>query len=313
MTFIALDFEIANNNYNSACSIGLVFVNDNEIIDKKYYLIQPPGNKFDPAMTKIHGLTPEDVKEAPTFDLLWNNISDYFNNDTYVIAHNARFDMSVLKSCLITYDLEIPDFNYACSIPISTRACRGEGIANSLKARTERFGIEMDNHHNALSDAKAVAELVITCIKLQRRRTIHSYFRTYSSIAIRSFVELEHDTVFRRGGFNFENVRISDIKPETDEFDENHPLFNKNVAFTGVLDTIHRAEAMQSVVNLGGGLRSGAGQTTDILVVGRQNKRIVGETGKSSKERKAEQLNKEGFDIKIINEDEFISLINYRK
>lgn len=247
---------------------------------------------------------------APTFDVVWNEISEDFNPDTYIIAHNVRFDMNVLKNCLKTYKLNIPDFNYLCSIPISTRACRGEGVPQSLEARTKRFGIKMDEHHNALSDAKAVAELVTTCIQVQRRRSIHTYLSTYSSISVRSFQEFKHDTHFQNASRTFQSIRLSDINPETTQFNSNHPLYKKKIAFTGQLDSFDRRDAMQEAVNTGAVLRSTVGKTTDILVVGTQNRQFVGESGRSSKERKADELIQAGYDIKVINESEFIELLN---
>src|SRR5690606_26816687 len=133
MDFITIDFEIANNQLDSACSMGLVFVQNNKIIDQKYFLIQPPTLVIDPDFSKIHGLSLEDIKNSPKFDEVWNEISHHFNSENYIIAHNAQFDMSVLKNCLSTYSFNMPEFKYIDSITISTRACRGEGIGNSLK------------------------------------------------------------------------------------------------------------------------------------------------------------------------------------
>lgn len=311
MDFIAIDFEIANRNYDSACSLGMVFVQDNKIVDQKYYLIKPPTNNMDPQMTGVHGITFDDVKNAPSFNEIWNKVSHHFHQDTYIVAHNARFDMNVLKNCLLTYNFDIPDFNYACSIPITTRACRGEGVPNSLEARAERFGIIMDKHHNALSDAKTVAELVLTCIKLKKRRSIHTYFSTYSSIPIRSLKELKHDSTFR-GGRSFEKIKITNIKPEKDEFIESHPLFNKAIVFTGELDSLSRTDAMQKVVNVGGIIRSAVSRKTNYLIVGTQDKKIVGSSGQSSKERKAAELIEQGYDLQIINENDFINLLEYK-
>jgi len=308
MDFISIDFEIANRNTNSACSLGMVFVQNNKVVDEKYFLIKPPTNYVDPSMSKVHGLTWNDLKDAPSFDDVWNEISRFFHDDIYIIAHNAQFDMNVLKNCLLAYNLEDPVFNYVCSIPISTRACRGEGIPNSLKARTERFGITIDNHHNALSDAKAVAELVLTCIKLQRRKSIHTYFSTYRSIPIRSFRNLKHQPTFK-GGNRFNRVLVKDITPENKEFNEEHPLFDKTIVFTGELENTERAEAMQMVVNVGAKIRTTVSRLTNFVVVGKQDKTIVGKSGQSSKERKAHELIEQGFDIKIINEAQLLDLL----
>ena len=72
--FIAIDFETANSSMGSACSMGLAFVLNNEIVDTKYYLIQPPLLEFDISNIEIHGITAEMVKDAPTFDEVWEEI-----------------------------------------------------------------------------------------------------------------------------------------------------------------------------------------------------------------------------------------------
>ncbi|MBD8005324.1 exonuclease domain-containing protein [Bacillus norwichensis] len=309
MDFIAIDFEIANNKLNSACSLGVVFVQEKKIIDEKYFLIQPPTLVMDPDFSKVHGINLEDIKDAPKFDKVWNEISYYFNEENYVIAHNAQFDMSVLKNCLTTYSFEMPEFNYICSIPISTRACRGEGIGSSLKERTKRFGITLKDHHNALSDARACAELVIKSIETKRRRSIHTYLSTFSSIPVRSFTELKANSTFRQGIGNFKKIKVTDITATTESFDANHLFYNKNIVFTGELENFDRKDAMQAVVNLGGIIKSGVSGTTDYLVVGKQDKKIVGESGMSSKERKACEFIEKGKDLKILNEKEFKLII----
>lgn len=70
---------------------------------------------------------------------------------------------------------------------------------------------------------------------------------------------------------------------------------------------------MQLAANAGAKIRSTVSKNTDILVVGVQNERFVGETGKSSKERKAEELIQEGIDIDLISEDDFIKLVHGTK
>jgi DNA polymerase III subunit epsilon len=313
MDFIAIDFEIANSNYNSACSMGLVFVQNNQIIDEKYYVIKPPKMELDEEMSKVHGLTIEDLENAPTFDEVWNEISHYFHEENYIIAHNAQFDMNVLKNCLITYSLDIPEFKYIDSITISTRACRGEGIGNSLKERAQRFGIAMNNHHNALSDARVCAELVIKCIEEMNRKSIQSYINTYSSIPVRLFSELKLQTSFnRRNKHKFNKISVKEIVPNSSEFDKEHPFFEKNLVFTGELGSIERKEAMQRAVDVGAIVKSGVSRKTNYLIVGKQDKTLVGGDGMSTKEEKAYELIEQGFDIKIINEELFLELLGDR-
>jgi DNA polymerase-3 subunit epsilon len=53
-TFVALDFETANRYRDSACSIGLVRVENNQVVEKVSYLIRPPRKQFE--FTDIHGI-----------------------------------------------------------------------------------------------------------------------------------------------------------------------------------------------------------------------------------------------------------------
>lgn len=317
MDFIAIDFEIANSHFSSACSLGMVFVENNRIVEEKYFLIQPPNLEVDKEFTKVHGLTVEDLKDAPLFDAVWEEVQGYFTA-SLIVAHNAQFDLSVLKNCLDYYSLEMPTFEYVCSIPISTRACRGEGVGNSLKARIEHFGITLDQHHHALADARACAELVLKCITLKKRKSIRSYCSTFSTIPVREFSELKPQTSFYKKQSNFKRnvkkefkpkVAISDIIPAQSEFDMTHPLFEKNLVFTGDLSTVDRAVAMQRAVDKGAIIKSGVSGKTDYLVVGKQDATIVGADGISSKERKAHELMKKDGKIKIVQEDEFLRLL----
>ena len=87
--FTAIDFETATNKMSSACSIGLVAVNNLEIVKKEYFLIKPSTNYVSQENTNIHGLTYEDVKDALSFDKVWPIISPYFYNSSFIFAHNA--------------------------------------------------------------------------------------------------------------------------------------------------------------------------------------------------------------------------------
>jgi|LFRM01.1.fsa_nt_gb DNA polymerase-3 subunit epsilon len=306
--FIAIDFEIANYNLNSACAIGIAAVKNLEIVESKYFLICPPSRKFDRRCVAVHGITYEDVKSSPKFPEVWAQIRTCFE-ENYVIAHNAKFDMSVLKNCLIEYGLDIPDFKYFCSIKISSKACKNVG--KSLKERTKCFGIELDNHHNALCDAKACAQLVIETVKRCGKKSFESFIKTYSSIKPEEFKDLEHQVTFieRNRYKHFERISVSEIAAAAETFNKTHPLFGKNIVFTGELRTMDRRTAMQKAVNVGAVLKTGVSKNTDFLVAGVQDKSIVGDDGLSSKLKTAYKLIDEGYDIKIINEDEFLRLL----
>lgn len=307
--FIAIDFEIANNKMNSACSLGMTFIKNNQIVNEKYYLIQPPTLHFDPETIKIHGLTSDDVRDAKKFNEIWEEIKPYFIGST-IIAHNAHFDMSVLHSCLTYYSLELPEFEYIDSIEVSSFAVPGY-VRRSLKERTAYFNIEIENHHNALSDARACALIVTASLKLMKMNSLEDFCKIYKRVSKNQFLNIKPQTHFRMNA-KYNNIKISDITPTVEMINVNHPLFMKNIVFTGDLRTFEREEAIQKAVNAGGIVKSGVSSKTDFLVVGLQDKSLVGKRGISTKEKKANELIEKGKEIKIINEREFLSLLKFQ-
>lgn len=166
--------------------------------------------------------------------------------------------MSVLKCLDIEYKLNIPDFYYMCSIPISTKACE-KGIRRSLEERSNHLGVVIQNHHNALDDAITCANIVIATITKCKKRTFNSFLTVYSSLNIKKYSELKHRSYFgkkktaKQVAINsIERVDLKSLKPTIDTINTNHPFYGKTFVFTGKLDNYTKKDAMQEVVNLGG-------------------------------------------------------------
>jgi DNA polymerase III subunit epsilon len=154
--FIAIDFETANYETASACSMGIAVVENLSITGQYYTLIKPPMKYF--TFTYIHGITWHDVKDKMTFCELWPDIQKYFGDIDFVVAHNVSFDRAVLKGCCSHYNINIPDVTYRCTYQLSRRRLKLR--TNALDKVSAYFGIEL-NHHNALSDATACAKIMI--------------------------------------------------------------------------------------------------------------------------------------------------------
>ncbi len=154
--FIAIDFETANFKTASACSMGIVVVENLLITGEYYTLIKPPANYF--KFTNIHGITWHDVKDKMTFNELWPGIQKYFGNIDFVAAHNVAFDRAVLKGCCSHYNINIPEVKYKCTCQLSRKRLNLKN--NALDKVSAYFGIKL-NHHNALSDAIACAKIMI--------------------------------------------------------------------------------------------------------------------------------------------------------
>jgi len=158
MNFVAIDFETANSMRSSACSVALVMVENGQIANSFYSLIRPPVLRFDYWNTRIHGITAQDVADKPTFAELWPEIRPYLDHKI-VIAHNAVFDVSVMRSMLTEYQLSAPVFKHLCTVKLAKRVW--PGVENyKLPTLARKFDIHFEHHH-ALHDAKVCVMLAL--------------------------------------------------------------------------------------------------------------------------------------------------------
>lgn len=165
MTFTAIDFETANYEKTSACQIGIVVVKNNEIVEEFSSFIKPAPNFFLPKFTnEIHGIDKDMVYGAPTFKKLWPSIVDFIEKAPLLVAHNAIFDIGVLKSCLDYYNItaKLPEF--FCTLE-SSRSKLPSLSNHKLSTVCEYYGISL-NHHEALSDARGAAKVAIELEKI---------------------------------------------------------------------------------------------------------------------------------------------------
>lgn len=147
--FTAIDFETAQGYRWSICQVGLVRVENGRIIEELSLLVQPPNNQYWSRFIEIHGITPRDTATAPTFDKVWHHIEPFIQNQT-VVAHNGlSFDFPVLAQTLEYYGMPEPDYTKRCTYRI---------YKDNLASLCRNHKIEL-NHHDALSDARACAEL----------------------------------------------------------------------------------------------------------------------------------------------------------
>ena len=117
LNFTAIDFETANGSPASPCAVGLVKVAEGKIVDAFSTLIQPPypNDWFATGNIKVHGINPEDVLSAPSWDQALEQMLEFIDGDD-LIAHNAGFDMGVLKASASLIDATLPDLRYGCSL-----------------------------------------------------------------------------------------------------------------------------------------------------------------------------------------------------
>jgi DNA polymerase-3 subunit epsilon len=139
--------------------VGLVKFLNGKPEDTFYSLICPPVLYIRPDFTEIHGITIEDVRDAPDFAEVWKNGILPFTGNLPLAAHNATFDIGVLKAALNWYKLPLPPLKFFCTLRLA-RAAWPELESHALTRLGEHFGIAY-NAHNALEDAQTCG--IIAC------------------------------------------------------------------------------------------------------------------------------------------------------
>ena len=156
--FAAIDFETANNERSSVCSVGIVIVRDGKIVDKFYSLIKPEPEYYNYWCSQVHGLSLDDTMEVPVFPDVWAQIEPMIEG-LPLVAHNKAFDESCLKAVFRVYQMDYPDYEFHCTC-IASRKVWPEGPYN-LDIIAARCGYDLENHHHALADAEACAAIAL--------------------------------------------------------------------------------------------------------------------------------------------------------
>ena len=158
--FAAIDFETANQGHSSVCSVGVVVVRDGKVTDKFYSLIYPHPYFFSYWNTRVHGLTLEDVADAPEFPDVWSQVEPLIEG-LPLVAHNCQFDESCLRAVFEKYVMDYPEYEFYCTCRASRRKLKGVLPNHQLHTVAAYCGYDLTKHHNALADAEACAAIAL--------------------------------------------------------------------------------------------------------------------------------------------------------
>ena len=307
MNFIAIDFETANSKRSSACSIGVAIVKDGEVVDTHYELIKPDPFYFEPFNTSIHGISEEHVIDKPSFHDIYNSGLNEIIRNNIIVCHNAAFDMSVLRhalgSSLDTLDHEI---SYICSLVIGKMLV--ESAPNyKLPTLCRHFGIELENHHNALDDAIACAKLTTKLAESLNANSIESFLEHLECQI--GAITYDGYQPFSNSYSRFRSANTVANKPHSaislgvgldlDDFMSiGSELFeDRTVVYSGIFLLFERSDLKAFLEECGAKVTSSISSKTDYL--------IAGDNMGPAKLEKATKLG-----INIISEEEFIKMIN---
>ncbi len=276
--FVAVDVETANRQHSSICQIGLAMVSNTGAIETVGMYVDPE-QEFDQSHINIHGIDAAKVAGAPNFRAAIQSFRPFL--ERHVLVQHSNFDKQAFNAASKLYGIPELRTNWIDSVKIARKAWPelkgngGHGLAN-LKAFLE---LEFE-HHNAEEDARAAAEIVL----LAEART-GSDFSELAKSKTQNYQT---------------SVAISG--------NQNGALYGHVACFTGQL-SMSRVEAATLAAGAGITVKTGVSKKISLLVVGDQDLSTLAGHNKSSKHRRAEELQNQGHEIKILGESEFLELI----
>ena len=153
----AIDVETATRASGSICAIGVALTEGRRVCSR-HWLIRPSRNQYEPFNSRIHGISADDTRDAPTFAEVWPAVMRFLSGFEYVVAHNAAAtERRHLEAALAASRLRLPRWQLACTLAAS-RAMLPRRTSHTLADLADHYEIELD-HHNAESDALACAHL----------------------------------------------------------------------------------------------------------------------------------------------------------
>ena len=305
MEFVAIDFETANRERGSICSIGFAIVSDSAIKEQGSWLVQPPTNmsEFDPWNVRIHGITAEQVANAQTIQAglarLWDVIGD-----RTVVVHNAAFDMYALRDACWASEVQYPSLTYADTLVMSRRELAL--ISYRLPIVAEALGVSLPHHHRSEDDAAACAGIMLA---LAQRRGAASV----DEVAERLHIRLGRLNPDSEGNLSCYARPIGshgggprpDAPDANPNADPEHPLFGQVMVFTGAL-ALTRTEAWGWAASVGAQPEENVTKRTTILVIGSGFQGDSMDDFQTGKAKKALALLEKGQQIEVMTEEQFM-------
>lgn len=288
MNFVALDVETANSDPKSICQIGVAVFKDGELVESWGSLINPQ-TYFDWMNIQIHGISEEDVQEAPLLHQVKEKLDQLIGDS--IVGIYSSFDKVALERNFSQVDYQWLDITKVVRRTWEQVAYSGYGLGNVCRLND----IQIVKHHDAVADAIAAGQVLVAALNA-KQITLED---------CQSLVQRKISTLISQGkmaeGVNPTNVIIDGGNPDGD-------WFGDVLCFTGEL-RMPRIEASILASQLGFDVGKGVTKKTNYLVKGQQDLAKLNGKTMSSKEEKALSLIKKEQDIVVISEDDFFYMI----
>lgn len=284
--FTVIDLETTglSPEYDDIIEIGAVKYRDGVPVGRFERLVNP-GYSLPEYIVKLTGITDEMLDNAPALSLVLPEFLSFVGNDL-IVGHNVSFDINFIYDNCARCSLPAFPNDYLCTMRLSRRMFP-EWNNHKLKTMVAELCPSAAPAHRSIADCEATANCYFAMMKDEPR--------FMSAIEPR---QKPH-----------KKLSAKDLTADTSNFDPLSVFYQKTCVFTGTLDKMQRKDAMQMVLNIGGFCGDSVTKKTNFLILGNNDYCSSIKDGKSSKQKKAEELILKGFDLEIIPENIFYELL----
>jgi DNA polymerase-3 subunit epsilon len=315
-SFVAIDYETANSDKRSACSLGVSIVTGGKVVETFQSLIKPPDDfaDFDPFNTMIHGITKKDVKNAPNFLEVWDMVEKY--NPNYklpFVCHYSGFDIRVTQNLFDHHGKKLVNLEFYDTLTIAKKMWP-QFLNHKLNTLSNKFGIDLE-HHKASSDAEACAKIALRQMEELDKSSLLEVAENFGyKLGVLNGDGVKTMSDFKNYGFHGKRYDYDpkansskDVLPDKD-VNYGSDFFGEYIVFTGELLSMSRKEAIQLAVNNGASVSSSVTKKTKYLIIGISDFLDFENGKKTRKLTDAEALNQKGQDISFIDEEDFLRM-----
>lgn len=173
-TYVVFDVETTGFNAglsDSIIEIGAVKIRSGEVVDRFSELIDP-GTPLDLSIIEVTSITDSMLEGKPKEEEVVKRFKDFIE-DSVLVAHNAMFDISMLKMAYYKYNLGTLDNPVIDTLELS-RTMDRDYSKHSLSALVKRYNIpfDEDHHHRADYDAEATGYIFNKMVQKLNMRDI---------------------------------------------------------------------------------------------------------------------------------------------
>ena len=288
--FVVIDIETTglDSEFDEIIEIGALKIENGHVVDTFNTLVKPV-NEIDDYITELTGITNDMLENAPTIK---DVIGDFYSfvGRNIILGHNVNFDINFLYDELMRFDGIELNNDFVDTMRI------GRYLLKNLQHHrlidlANNYNIATNGNHRSLKDCEITLEVYNSMLKqvVKEYGSVENFMNSCKRVKTK--------------------LDIKEIKTDNTEFDISHPLYNKCCVFTGTLEKMSRKEAIQNVADLGGVCSNSITKETNLLILGNNDYNPLVKNGKSNKQKKAEQLKLNGYDIEIISENVFYEMI----